>query len=183
MKTRKAAMPRYELAKREAEALIAQHNVRKAPVPVEALAESLGAVVRREPFSGEQRLSGLIRRTRNGGAVIGVNSLDAPVRQRFTIAHELGHFLLHDLDLHVDRDFPVRFRDHRSSTAADIAEIEANQFAQHLLMPAKLLNNDLLKLDPFDVDDDEQIEALARKYDVSVRAMSLRIAKLVDYSV
>ena len=36
----------------------------------------------------------LIRGEQEGGAVIGVNSMHAPVRRRFSIGHELGHHLL-----------------------------------------------------------------------------------------
>ena len=43
--------------------------------------------------------------------MIGVNKDQAQVRQRFTIAHELGHLKLHEhKQVHVDREFRVRFR-------------------------------------------------------------------------
>jgi Zn-dependent peptidase ImmA (M78 family) len=128
--------PRYNLARKKAAELLHAASVNRAPVPVETLAERAGAVIRYEPFDG--KLSGMLYRS-DDGAVIGVNSLHPAVRQRFSIAHEIGHLLLHEPELHVDEHAFVAFRDPESSKASDPAEIEANQFAAALLMPADLL--------------------------------------------
>lgn len=58
------------------------------------------AAVRYSPFEGE--LAGMLVRG-DGQIVIGVNSLHPLNRQRFTIAHECGHLLLHKGEFHVDR--------------------------------------------------------------------------------
>jgi Zn-dependent peptidase ImmA (M78 family) len=110
--------------------------------------------------------------------VIGVNKSHAVVRQRFTIAHELGHLLLHaQEDLHVDEG--IWLRNERSSRAEDEREIEANQFAAELLMPTDLVKEAVAgrKLDLVN-DDDETLIELAAKFDVSRQALSFRLSRL-----
>src|SRR5690348_3700946 len=87
---------------REAANLIAKYGVTRPPVPVDEIARMLGAEVRYSP--GNDNVSGALVRSPQG-IVIGVNSAQHFHRQRFTIAHELAHFLLHDgIQLHVDAD-------------------------------------------------------------------------------
>ena len=81
--------------------------------------------------------------------VIGVNSAHPPVRQRFTIAHELGHRALHPgRELILDVPVRVNLRDKTSSMASDIEEIEANAFAAALLMPQQMIRDQLNQLPP-----------------------------------
>src|SRR5436853_4030559 len=98
--------PRYQIARKRALDLLREAGVRRPPVPIDKLAHLVNATVRYEPFAGQ--LYGMVQRTRDGAAVIGVNSLDAPNRQRFTLAHEIGHLLLHrDETFHVDEKSPI----------------------------------------------------------------------------
>ncbi len=167
--------PRYALARKKAQELLARERITVAPVPVEQLATSLGASIRYEPFAGE--LSGLVHRS-DDGTVIGVNSMHASTRRRFTIAHEIGHLLLHkNEDLHIDERFPIGFRNETSSQASDPAEIEANQFAAELLMPSNLLTNDLKALSR-ETDPEAAVAELAARYEVSEQAMAIRLSTL-----
>ena len=166
--------PRYSLVRRKAEELLRAATVSRAPVPVEALAEHVGAVIRYEPFSGA--LSGMLHRA-GDHSVIGINSLHASVRQRFSIAHEIGHLLLHGSQLHVDEHAFVAFRDPESSKASDPHEIEANQFAAALLMPPDLLRAAILRLGN-DPDVTEAIQTLAQSFQVSQEAMTIRLKSL-----
>ena len=85
-------------------------------------------------------MSGLLHRSEDGNrAVIGVNSRHPTVRQRFSIAHELGHLVLHKPAFQIDQHAFVSFRNSKSSSASDPHEIEANQFAAVLLIPEALL--------------------------------------------
>jgi Zn-dependent peptidase ImmA (M78 family) len=169
---------RYKVTKRKAEELLRSLEVTEPPVPVERIARSLGLAIRYEPFDGD--LSGLLQRRVRGG-VLGVNSLHSETRQRFTIAHEIGHYLLHDDPIHVDEGFSVRFRDGVSAEASDPAEIEANRFAANLIMPETLLLDDFAKLIPgrMDWEEDAVIRAFAKRYKVSVQAMTLRLSNLL----
>jgi Zn-dependent peptidase ImmA (M78 family) len=167
--------PRYSLARRQAADLLRQGHVRRAPVPVEKLAALLDAEIVLQPYSGE--ISGIVHRNRDGSAVIGVNSSDTILRQRFTIAHEIGHLLLHtNENLHVDKNFPIGLRNEISGKSVNENEIEANQFAAALLMPPDLLAKDIK---PFIGEDVLfAIRKLARKYRVSEQAMSIRLSSL-----
>jgi Zn-dependent peptidase ImmA (M78 family) len=167
--------PRYSLAKRQAADLLRRARVKKAPIPVEKLAAFLHAEIVLQPFSGE--ISGIVHRNKDGSAVIGINSRDAMQRQRFTIAHEIGHLLLHaDENLHVDKNFPIGLRNGISGKSVDENEIEANQFAAALLMPADLIKEDVHRLTGTDVL--VAIRKLAKKYGVSEQAMSIRLSAL-----
>jgi Zn-dependent peptidase ImmA (M78 family) len=146
-------------------------------VPVEKLAYSLGAEVLYSPF--EREVSGLLVR-RGTSAVIGVNVGQALVRQRFTIAHEIGHLLLHQHhkeEVHVDTLFRVHLRSSASSTAEDVVEMEANAFAAELLMPKIWLSEEMLNL-TFDLEDSETMKKLAEKYQVSTQAITFRMMNI-----
>ncbi len=150
-------------------------GIANPPVPVERLARELGARLRFEPFEGE--ISGLLFRE-NGRIVIGVNALQQKARQRFTVAHELGHLVLHQHDpLHIDRHFRVRHRDEVSAQGIDRAEIEANAFAAALLMPRQMLEEDLRE-QALDLEDDDAVRRLAQRYRVSLQALILRLTNL-----
>jgi Zn-dependent peptidase ImmA (M78 family) len=170
--------PRYALAKRKAQQLLEQAGFTKPPVRVESLAKHIGARIRYEPFSGEG-LSGMAYRQPDGKLFIGVNALHPRNRRRFTIAHELAHLVLHQQDdLHIDEGFTIKLRNDRSSMAVDDKEIEANQFAAELLMPAAWLLEDLKDCQVDLESDQDKIAELAKKYEVSVQAMTIRLSTL-----
>jgi Zn-dependent peptidase ImmA (M78 family) len=167
--------PRYTIARRKARELLLEGKVETPPVPVEQLAALVGATIRYEPFAGE--LSGMVHRSASG-VIIGVNSMHAKTRRRFTIAHELGHFLLHrNEELHIDERFPIGFRSELSSKALDAAEIEANQFAAELLMPTALIADHVRSL-PRNMDIETAVSRLAHRYEVSEQAMTIRLSAL-----
>ena len=119
-------------AEKEAIEVLADFGVSEAPVPVEQIARKLGAQITYESFEGE--ISGMLYRAQ-GAAVIGVNSRHAPTRQRFTVAHEIGHFLMHKgQPVFIDRFVRVNWRDGESGRE----EVQANAFAAELLMPRDL---------------------------------------------
>lgn len=169
-----APRPRYSYIERLAEHLLEKACVTQAPVPIEAMARASGCKI----FGAKLRdVSGVLVRSADG-ATIGFNSDHPQTRKRFTIAHELGHFLLHQgQEIRYDHDFRVSLRSEESSEGTNIEEIEANFFAASLLMP-----NKILLADPrtafIDLDDDAAVEALAKSYKVSRQAMSLRLTRL-----
>jgi Zn-dependent peptidase ImmA (M78 family) len=131
----------------------------------------------------DDALSGfLVRDKISRGAVIGANKSHHPHRQRFTIAHELGHFLLHDgQDVHLDESrgaFRVNLRSPESARGEDNDEKEANLFAAELLMPAIFLERDLHDADLDLLGDGDFLVELAKKYKVSVQALTFRLAYL-----
>lgn len=159
-----------------AQLLLDRLGFKVAPTPVEKVAKALGAQIRFAPFDNE--LSGMIH-VKDGVPIIGVNSLHHPNRQRFTIAHELGHLELHlamiTSSVHVDKAFPALMRDEKSATGTESIEIEANQFASALLMPRALIDEALAKRPQFDIEDDGPLLELARSFRVSQQALQYRI--------
>src|SRR5207247_2355913 len=143
------------------------------PVPVERLARACGALVRKEGV--DDNVSGfLYRNPETKLAIIGANRLQHPNRQRFTIAHELGHLLLHSGDdVHVDKTFLVKKRDETSTKGVDLEEMEANLFAAELLMPLHFLDEELKRVGALDLLHDEKIAQLAQLYRVSNQAMAV----------
>ncbi len=169
-------LPDKRRAREAARQLLIQHAVKSAPVPVERISKALGIRVEYAPLDGD--LSGLAH-VRGGIPIIGINTLHAPNRQRFTLAHELAHIQLHRAELehavHVDRG-SLR-RDAVAASGTDPTEIEANAFAAELLMPRELL---LAILDgrSVDLEDDDAVAVLAKRFRVSEAAMRFRLVSL-----
>ena len=176
-KRRRARSP--EALREKAEALLRAEGIDEPPVPVEAIAKSLGARVRYAPFKGE--LAGMLIRDEDGaGPVIGVNSLHHSNRQRFTIAHECGHLRLHEgRPAYFDTAFRINRRDEVSSQATDAEEIEANRFAAELLSPYDMIREDLVEHQS-DMEDEEALRKLANRYGISLQALTLRIRSVVE---
>lgn len=155
-----------------AQALLAEHGVERPPVSVEKIARQRGITVEYAPFEAE--LSGLAH-IRDGVPLIGINATHASTRQRFTLAHELGHILLHRAELeravHVDKG-SLR-RDALAAAGVDRKEIEANAFAAELLMPQAMLAA-ALGGRTLDLEDDAAIERLAKMFRVSTAAIRFR---------
>jgi Zn-dependent peptidase ImmA (M78 family) len=169
-------------ADRGALELLKQHGIVQPPVPVEDLARNEGIQVVRTQASGTE--SGFILRD-GKRIVIGINSRNSRKRQRFTIAHELGHWrLLHDgRPLIVDHTIRINKRDEVSSAATDYEEIQANAFAAALLMPEEMVRAAVAREVSIGIDSKEiLIQTLADEFDVSGEAMGFRLINLGVFS-
>jgi Zn-dependent peptidase ImmA (M78 family) len=145
------------------------------PVDVEQIAQRLNITIRQQEL--EDNVSGILV-IKQDRAVIGVNKDHHPHRQRFTIAHEIGHYLLHREAARVFIDAaPVFFRDERTATGDEPQEIEANTFAAALLMPEQALR-DLVRQQPLDVFDDAAVRRFAGHFGVSAQAITIRLTRL-----
>ena len=162
-------------AREEARRILREAGVRSAPIPIERIIRSTGIVLQHAPLADE--LSGMAV-IKQGVAIIGVNALHHPNRQRFTLAHEFGHHSLHadilSAEVHVDRKFPMLMRDQLTSQGVDWREIEANAFASELLIPQFLLEG-VIDAGGIDLDDDEKIESIARRFRVSSSMVRFRL--------
>lgn len=157
--------------------LLTKASIKTLPVQVEEIAKTLNLQIKKSPYHGKNNLSGVLIRNAHEN-IIGINSNDIEHRQRFSIAHEIGHFLLHEGNqIYVDRKYRVNFRNKKSTEGTDIQEIEANTFASMLLIPEEFLLNDLKK---FEIDflDSNDIEKLVSRYNVSSAAMSFRLSRI-----
>lgn len=156
------------------ERLLATPEADGRPVAIDRLIRAQGIELVRRRFDDGEDVSGFYLKEGNR-QLIGVNASHALVRQRFTMAHELGHAILHGHEgLHLDQSFTVRFRDAESATGTDADEIAANRFAAELLMPEPEIL-DAITAKPFDVSDDDAVRAVARRFGVSAQAMAIRL--------
>jgi len=160
-----------------AQKILEQFQIRKHPVPVEEIAQKLGATVTYQPFDSKDNLSGVLFKEQNN-IKIAVNSSDPPARQRFTIAHECGHLVLkHKGDIFVDQTIRLQ-RDGNSGLAADPLEIEANGFAAELLMPRNWVLKEFEKRVTPNIKPEALVRELAKAFEVSPKAMEYRLENL-----
>lgn len=157
--------------------ILADLNNYELPVPIKRIVESLGLNI--HSYDLGDNISGVLVINKDQG-IIGVNPLESSVRQRFTIAHELGHYILHknsNESIFVDKDFKVLFRNQESSTGEHKREQEANAFAAAILMPQRMLIEKIQE-HFIDLTDELAVKRLAQIFDVSVMAMTIRISNL-----
>lgn len=172
--------PDYQIVIKKAEEFFKMTAVSAAPpVDVHLAASRLNITVIRNDL--EREISGYLFIDGDGPPIIGVNANHDIRRQRFTIAHELGHFLLHSPRAgkasFVDKSFFVVNRDTQSSLGVDTKEVEANYFAAEILMPALGLYRDVARSA---VSDNLTVlcKTLANAYHVSPDAMRFRLSNL-----
>jgi Zn-dependent peptidase ImmA (M78 family) len=157
----------------KARALREKFGMDTIPVRVIAIADKLGIGVRGASWK-RPSIAGMIGK-REGKMNILYRKTDPEIRSRFTIAHELGHFVLHlsdDLQF-VDEEVNLyRLSIPRGQVDSDTArrEIQANAFAASLLMPERQLRG------AWELT--HSIGNLARFFKVSRQAMGIRVAAL-----
>lgn len=146
------------------------------PIKIEDIAKSRGLKVLPYPLGDD--VSGLLS-IENGLGTIGYNQTESKVRRRFTIAHELGHYELHrdKSDLFVDKQFIYRSQNSGDTIEKKIMEQEANYFASAILMPSNLLRKQIESIN-IDLASETTIKELAKVFEVSSTAMSIRISSL-----
>jgi len=167
-------MTKSSPAEKKAGAVIEAAGISELPIPVERIAATLGAQITYEAFDGE--VSGMLYRE-DARSIIGVNSKHASTRQRFTVAHEIGHMVMHKgKPVFIDRLVRVNWRDGTS----DKEEAEANAFAAELLMPRTFLGQEIERVltRSRQITPKQLIDELAKTFRVSQEAMSYRLANL-----
>lgn len=146
----------------KAREILKRHWNLTLPVDVEGMARALEIKVERvhnPNFSGLYQVIG-------GKPLIQINADDSEVRQRFTIAHELGHWALGHSGSY--RDGPETF----SVSNFDPFEVAANNFAAELLMPESMIRYLVFK------ENITHPKTLALKAKVSEVAMQYRLKNL-----
>lgn len=111
--------------------------------------------------------SGFISQQHGKRPEVLIQETDPYVRQRFTLAHEIGHYV-ERMTLAGDNDFS--FSDLRSSEKYDLHEFYADEFAGELLMPCAPFVEAWKKNPSFD--------AIARRFRVSPMAAEKRVRRL-----
>lgn len=114
-----------------AQKVLEEHWGDSVPVDPARIARKMG--IRVENAYLDADVAGAIEKRRDGDVLIYLNAEDHSNRQRFTCAHEIGHFVKHGNE---DFEF-VDYRDMTASLGIDEDERYANAFAAALLMPEK----------------------------------------------
>jgi Zn-dependent peptidase ImmA (M78 family) len=159
--------PDYKRAEREALSLLKKMGYYLPPVNPIEIAKKLGIEVREVIFEGRDDVSGMYDYNKN---TIYCNKKDAATRQLFTIAHELGHYILHEEYIKNDTEYKVLLR---SPHDGDKYELEADAFAANLMMPKFMI-------DKFST---TRIERLAAMFCVSLPAINNRLAFLKRFNM
>jgi Zn-dependent peptidase ImmA (M78 family) len=155
-------------ARNQARKLLTRLELTKPPIAVEKIARRLGIKLIDHEF--DSNISSLLVCKANQ-FIICVNKEHPLSRRRFSVAHEIGHFILHrDEAPYIDKDCEIYFR--AANGGDDDKEVEANQFAAELLMPLTLIRQDLSTTPP------PVASELAKKYQVSEQAMTFRLASI-----
>lgn len=142
-----------------------EQSINLIPFDIESLVKAFNIEIVFEDLEMDQ--SGYISK-RGDRYVIGLNQYMSPRRQRFTLAHELAHYILHK-NLYNDERYPEfnLFRDENNN----MQEVEANNFASEILMPTKeykKIVNDGIRL----------LTDIADYFDVSIAAARYKAFKL-----
>lgn len=146
------------------------------PVDLDSICHDLGITVRRANLKSD--MSGMIENNERKGYTITVNENDHPLRQRFTIAHELGHYILHRGLIGDGISDDRAYRSTPEGTYHNVfigraEETEANKFAASVLMPwDKVQERRREYIDP----PEDMAKRLAREFQVSTRAMEIRLS-------
>lgn len=146
-------------------------------VPVGQIAKALGVTILVSNL-GPGR-SGQISRGEQG-YVIKINRFESKERQRFTVAHELAHYLLHRDIIDASPDGiqdNVLYR----SGAPERIEFEANRLAADILMPEVSLKKKMTELGGRVTE--AAIDMMAEHFKVSKAAMEIRLGAVKNLVV
>lgn len=157
-------------AEADAEALLATAWTTGAlPIDPVTIAASLG--IRAYETKLDANVSGALVKRRDQDPVIYVNENDSVNRQRFSFAHELGHFVRRTNSNEVAEEYEwVDLRGDLAAAGSDEQEMYANKFAAALLMPAPLLRSF--------VKQGKTVVQLSYLFEVSGESMQYRLRNL-----
>lgn len=155
--------PDYKKTLQRVDEILRENFVTSPPVRIEEIATNYGLTIVEADFERND-IAGLIDPAEKK---IYVNKNDPDTRQAFTIAHELGHWLLHQDQLSREPDkYAVLYRKPLGRPNGDPIETEANFFAANLLVPKTLLEK---------YKDVEDTNTIAKIFGVSLEVVGYRM--------
>lgn len=144
----------------------------KAPIPIDEIARAVG-IVSINPMPTEDVEGMLVADNVKSSGVIFYKESSPLGRQRFTIGHELGHYLL----LHHGPEQSCTPNDIKFGSSSDslkALESEANQFSQLLLMPdvliSRAINSSTLSM--------ELLKSISDNFEMSFEAIANKCSSL-----
>ncbi len=168
---------RLKMAKQKAEAFLRDEGITGLPIDPFAIARSQDIEVRPMPESSGG-VSGMLLRHGNEFGIYYATHVRSEGFQNFSVSHELGHYFL---DGHIDHVLPEdgAHTSHAGFVSGDPFELEADQFAAGLLMPATPFKRALARQNS----GLEVVESLADLCRTSLTATAIRYAELTDDAV
>lgn len=168
---------RLKLAKQKGEAIVHEREINSLPVDPFVIAAQYDIVVKAKPDT-DGGVSGMLLRHDGEFGILYATHIASEGFQRFSIAHELGHYFL---DGHIDHVLPEDgfHASHAGFISADPYELEADNFAAGLLMPSRLFSRAMGKREPGLA----AIESLAQHCQTSLTATAIRYAELTRDAV
>lgn len=162
--------------KNRVDKVFAETDIISTPIQIVSIANFYGFKVYQTPM--DDNVSGMILsdekniKNFNHNKIIVINANHPDTRKRFTIAHELGHYIL--------QNKPDSCYAHRDLGSYDSDEKNANSFASALLMPEKDVLNQVeaLRQQSPDINNLSLTSLIANNFDVSLSAAQVRLKKL-----
>jgi hypothetical protein len=168
---------RLNMATSLGEKIATQSGAGSLPICPIAIAENHGIVVEAKPHSGG--VSGVFQLVGNSAFILYVSRPSNQGFERFSIAHELGHYFLPGHPEEILSGGGTHISRANFTRGADSIEIEADHFAAGLLMPRKLVRP-LLSMRPRGL---AAAIAVGREAGTSLTAAAIRTAECADYPV
>lgn len=169
---RNEAIGRWKVARQRGEKTAADYGFTSLPIDPFIIAERAGIVVQAKPDT-VGGTSGMLLRHGNDYGIMYATHLKNEGFERFSIAHELGHYFLNG---HMDHVLPPGADFHESCAgfaSGEPYEIEADHFATGLLMPGRLFGRAIGRVK----DGLEGVEAMAALCKTSLTATAIRYAE------
>lgn len=156
------------LARQKAEELLRELGITALPVDPFAIAAGRNIIVQKKPDTAAKGVSGLLMRVGDAFGIMYATHIESDGFQRFSVAHELGHYFLPG---HIDAVLTNGAHESRAGYVSDDPyEKEADHFAAGLLMPDRLFKSALIKAS----DGLEGIYELANLCGTSITATAIR---------
>lgn len=168
----------YDDMEKAAAEVLNKFKITEAPIPIVKIMKTLNFRVIAQDFGEHSTLSGIIavdyklKQNYDSDKVISININDNLGHQRFTMAHELCHYIF-DFNRDTDENY---YNAYDTQLAELPEETRANTFAANLLMPNKIFIKEYKKLTNLYLYD--IIGRLAEKFLVSETAIKRRINEL-----
>jgi Zn-dependent peptidase ImmA (M78 family) len=168
---------RLEMAKQKAAEILHNQRITTLPVDPFAIAASRDIIVKAKSDTAKG-VSGMLLRHGDVFGILYATYVSNEGFQRFSVAHELGHYFL---DGHIDHVLPKDgvHESHAGFVSADPYEMEADCFAASLLMPIAPFKRTTRRFDPGLA----LIESLSKDCRTSLTATAIRYAELTEDAV